>query len=499
LHAALKRKEAQLKNFQRERFGPSSEKSHLGGIRVGKNSLNTIQSAGSNVSEVNDIENVVGTTTEKVEAKPRGMLGKQHLKNPQHLRRETQIIEPDPDQFCSCGCGRVRMVPQVIEKLAHKPAEIYIKKEVYQKYTCRNCDRFVQARTKSRVFDYTRFDDSAVVGILVSKYADFLPLYRLEQIFGRSGARLSRATLSRLTLKAGALLKPIYEALLTDIKAESKLFADETRIPVLQPGLGKTKTCFAWALCRDDRRWMGNKPSAVAFHFATSREGRHAEAILEGFNGTLQVDAYAGYNRLTRKDRAGGPLSLAFCWTHARRKFEPIEKSGSIEAREVLRRIGELYGIEKVLLSQNASAAVRQAVREVQSKPIVDDLFGYLEVLSSQIPSKSVLGEAVNYTMKIRHGLRIFLTDGRVEMDNNAVENTIRPLALLRKNALFAGSEFGGKVWTIMSSLIGTCKLNGVEPHAYFTWVFEELANKLPLSEYDKLLPWHCPKGLTAI
>lgn len=286
---------------------------------------------------------------------------------------------------------------------------------------------------------------------------------------------------------------------MADIKSGSKLFADETRIPVLQQGLGRTKTCYAWAICRDDRRWRGNKPPAVAFHFATSREGQHAETILEGFNGVLQVDGYAGYNCLTREERTGGPLTLAFCWAHARRKFEHVEKStGSAEAREVLKRIGSLYGIEKGLQAQYASALVRQAVREAQSKPIVDALFDYLETLQSQILMKSVLGEAISYTMKLRNGLRVFLTDGRVEMDNNPVENTIRPLALFRKNALFAGSEFGGEVWTMMSSLIGTCKLNGVEPHAYFTWVFEKLANKLPLSEYDKLLPWHCPEGVYA-
>ncbi|WP_241963044.1 IS66 family transposase [Thalassorhabdomicrobium marinisediminis] len=371
---------------------------------------------------------------------------------------------------------------------------------MYPKYRCQNCDRFAQAKVPGRVFDYTRFDDSLVVGALVAKYADFLPLYRIQQIFGRSGIRLNRTTLSRLVLKAGDFLRPIYESLIADIKSDTKLFADETRIPVLQPGLGKTKTCYAWAICRDDRRWRGNKPPAVSFHFTGSREGRHAETILEGYSGVLQVDGYAGYNRLTREERAGGSLALAYCWAHARRKFEHVKKStGSAEASEVLERIRALYAIEKSLQKNHATALVRQAVREAQSKPIVDALFNYLENLSSRILGKSVLGEAINYTMKLRNGLRVFLSDGRVEIDSNPVENTIRPLAVLRKNALFAGSARGGDVWTIISSLIGTCKLNGVEPHAYFSWVFENLANKLPLSKYDKLLPWHCPRGAYAV
>ncbi|QIE43291.1 IS66 family transposase (plasmid) [Rhodobacteraceae bacterium SC52] len=502
LRAKLKRTEAQLKNLQRNQFGPTSEKARYG------------QDDPDNEEDTNQVTGDVGTGSENntktdtcqmpnktaTKKKPRGKRGKQKLESPKHLRRETRIMEPDLDQFCSCGCGAVRMGEQIIEKLAYQPAELYVVEEVYPKYSCRNCDRFVQAKVKSRVFDYTRFDDSTVVGILVAKYADFLPFYRLGQIFGRSGARLNRATLSRLALKAGALLRPIYEALLAEIKSGSKLFADETRIPVLQPGLGRTKTCYAWAICRDDRRWQGNQPPAVAFHFATSREGRHAETILSGFNGILQVDGYAGYNRLTRKDRVGGPLILAFCWAHARRKFEHVEKStGSSEARDVLRRLSELYKIERELQSQNATALVRQTVRQDRSKPIVDALFDYLELLSSQIMKKSVLGEAIAYTIKLRSGLHVFLSDGRVELDNNLVENTIRPLAVLRKNALFAGSEFGGEVWTVLSSLIGTCKLNGIEPHAYFTWVFEKLANKMPLSECDKLLPWHCPKGRHAI
>ncbi|WP_170166971.1 IS66 family transposase [Paracoccus methylarcula] len=404
------------------------------------------------------------------------------------------VIEPDPSQFCSCGCKTVRMGEQIIEKLAHKPAEIYVIEERYPKYTCRNCDRFVQAQTPDRAIDYSRFDTSLVVAILVAKYADFLPLYRLEQIFGRSGVQLNRATLGRLTMRAGDVLRPIYDALIADLKSGPKLFADETAIPLLVPGLGRTKNCYAWAMCRDDRRWKGNLPPAVTFHFAQSREGKHGEDFLVGFHGILQVDAYGGYNRLTRADYPGGPLTLAYCWAHARRKFWDISQSTkSVEARKVLEMIGKLYVIEKELKGQ--PALVRQTVRATRSAPIIDELFRYLEELSSQILMKSKLGEAISYTLKLRDGLRVLLSDGRVEIDNNPVENTIRPLALLRKNALFAGSEFGGEVWAIVCSLLGTCKLNCIEPHAYFTWVFEQVANKLPRSQYDKLLPWHCPKG----
>ncbi len=290
------------------------------------------------------------------------------------------------------------------------------------------------------------------------------------------------------------ILRPVYEALIADLKSGTKLFMDETTMPLLVPGLGKTKTCYAWAMCRDDRRCNGNLPPAVVFNFALSRAGEHAENFLTGFHGILQVDAYGGYNRLTRADRPGGPLTLAYCWAHVRRKFRDVSNSTKSDAaRKIQKMIGLLYRIERRLKSQ--PAVVRQSVRAAESAPIIDELFRYLEQLSAQIPMKGSLGEAITYTLKLRDGLRVFLSDGRVEIDSNAVENTIRPLALLRKNALFAGSEFGGEAWAIMCSLIGSCKLNGVEPHAYLTWVFEQIAAKLPRSRYDKLLPWNCPKG----
>lgn len=497
LRAELDRKTAQIKSFQRDKFGPSSEKKNIGdSFKDDHDDDDMDATAAQQSGRQNDPTYQDPADFSKIPNKPRGKPGKTKVVNPAHLRREVRTLEPLPDQFCACGCGTVRIGEEVLEKLAYKPAEIYVIEERYPKYTCRYCDRFVQAKVPQRALDHTRFDDSLAVGILVAKYADFLPLYRLQQIFGRSGVQLNRSTLSRLTERAGHLLKPIYEALVADIKSDTKIFADETRIPVLQPGLGKTNTCYAWAICRDDRRWRGNKASAAAFHFATSRGGVHAETLLSDFHGTLQVDAYAGYNVLTRSDRVGGPLTLAFCWAHARRKFERVEKStNSEEAGEVLERIRSLYSIEKELQTKHATAPIRQAERQTRSKPIVDALFEYLSALNLRIPKKSTLGEAISYTMKLRDGLCVFLKDGRVEMANNPVENMIRPLALLRKNALFAGSESGGEVWTMMSSLIGTCKLNGVEPHAYFEWVFAKIANKLPRSEYDKLVPWNCPKG----
>ncbi len=247
-----------------------------------------------------------------------------------------------------------------------------------------------------------------------------------------------------------------------------------------------------WAMCRDDRRWKGNQPPAVAFNFALSREGIHAEKFLGGFAGTLQVDGYAGYNRLTALDRIGAPINLTYCWAHVRRKFfDSWNATKSKEALKVVHTIDKLAEIERALKGQ--PTIVRQTERARLSEPIVVALFQEIEAIGAHILMKSALGDAINYTMKLREGLKVFLTDGRVEMDNNPVENVIRPLALIRKNSLFAGSKLGGEIWAILSSLIGTCKLNGVEPFAYLSWVFERIAMKLPLADYHRLLPWHCP------
>jgi len=352
----------------------------------------------------------------------------------------------------------------------------------------------VQAPVPKRAFEQTRFDDHLIAGLAVSKFADYMPNYRQEQIFKRSGVKLHRSTMGRLMDQAVDALLPLFDVLNNDLKSSSKLLMDETTLAQLMPGTGKTKTCFVWALCRDDRRWKGNAHPGVAFHFKQSRKGEHAEEILQGFSGTLQVDGYAGYNRLTRADRVGGPIKLAYCWAHVRRKFLDVYKATKSEhAHKAFTTINEIYEIERDVKGQPAE--VRRAVRQIESVPRVAKLREFLMQLVGQVAMKSTLGQAISYTLKLWDGLVVFLSDGRVEMDNNAVENTIRPIALLRKNALFAGSEIGGRNWAVMASLIGTCRLNGVEPYAYLAWVFEEMAKGHPRSKYNKLLPWNCPNG----
>jgi len=265
---------------------------------------------------------------------------------------------------------------------------------------------------------------------------------------------------------------------------------DETTIPVLDPGRGKTKTGFLWAMARDDRPWGGVDPPGVVFAYAPGRAGEHAERLLEDFDGVLQVDGYAGYHRLTKVERKGGrPLVLAQCWSHARRKLiDATPKAGSPVAEEALKRIAALYRVETEIRGRSAEA--RRAVRQARSKPLVEALGAWLHAQKQRIAGGSKMGEAIRYILNSWAPLCVFLWDGRVEMDSNRIENLIRPHALTRKNALFAGHDEGGHAWARIASLIGTCRMNGVEPYTYLKTVLEAIAAGHPASRLDALLPW---------
>ena len=485
LAAEIKRLKTQLKNAQRGKYGKKSERS---------DSEKAPPSVGSDdCNPENDGEEEIpgdGGEPSEPEEVPNTGTGKKKKNYPAHLRREPREYKPHPDQLCGCGCGYRHIGQEIRERLGYKEAEIFVIEEIYHKKVCRNCGQFAQHPVPERPFDGSGFDTSIFVAVLSKKNADYLPLNRITDIFGRKGVKIHRSTLSRLMKKAKGALKWLYEALLADIKSSSKLHMDETHLGQMFPGLGRLKTCRIWALCRDDRRWKGNKPPAVAFRYSQTREGLHAEDMLHGFEGVLQVDAYGGYNRLASTTRIGGPITLAYCWAHVRRKFwEELQSNKDKTADKLINMIRELYRIEKDLKEQ--AHMIRQATRMKESTPIVDQIFACLKSYALRGAMKSTMGEAVSYALKLEDGLRVFLRDGRVEIDNNNVENTIRPLAQLRKASLFAGSADGGETWAIIASLVGTCRLNDIDPHAYITCVFEKFTAKIPRSQYDKLLPWH--------
>lgn len=277
---------------------------------------------------------------------------------------------------------------------------------------------------------------------------------------------------------------------MTDLKRSSKLFMDETRAPVLDPGARKTKTGYFWALARDDRPWNGTAPPGVAFTYAPGRGGLHAERILQGFGGILQVDGYAGYNRLITAGRVGPGIQLAYCWAHARRKLVEITRAGTAPiAEEGVRLIGELYAIEADI--RGLGPDDRLAVRQERSAPAVARIREWLDHHRGRVSAKAPLGEALSYVAKYWAGLELFLNDGRIELDNNAVERTIRPIALNRKNALFAGHDAGAENWAVIASLIETCKLNGVDPQAWLAVTLGAIVADHRQSLINELLPWN--------
>jgi hypothetical protein len=333
--------------------------------------------------------------------------------------------------------------------------------------------------------------EATLAHVLVSKYADHLPLYRQAQIYSRQGIDLDRSTLAAWVGKSAFELTPVYEALMADLKRSTKLFMDETPAPVLAPGRKRTKTGYFWALARDDRPWSGEDPPGVAFTYAPGRSGQHADNILSGFSGILQVDGYAGYNRLLK--RPAQDVTLAYCWAHARRKLHDVAQSGAAPiAQEGLAQIQALYRIEKDL--RGMSANQRCTARQEHSKPIINVFALWLSQSRARVSAKSPTGEALKYIAKYWDGLCRFLDDGRIELDSNAVERTIRPIALNRKNALFAGHDAGAQNWAVIASLIETCKLNGIEPHAYLCGVLTAIAAGHKQNDIDQLLPWNYAK-----
>jgi transposase len=413
---------------------------------------------------------------------------------PKHLPRIEEVIEPE-SLVCSCGQCLHCIGEDAAERLDVIPAQFRVIVTRRPKYACRACtEGVIQAPASAHLIPGGLPTEAMVAHVLVAKYADHLPLYRQAQIMSRQGIDLDRSTLAGWVGRAAFELHPVFDALISDLKRSSKLFMDETRAPVLDPGARKTKTGYFWALARDDRPWNGQAPPGVAFTYAPGRGGHHAEQILRGFSGILQVDGYAGYNRLVQSGRSDAGIQLAYCWAHARRKLFEITQVGPAPiAEDGLRRIGELYRIEADIRGHNH--AVRLAARQERSAPVIAAMATWLSQHRARVSSKSPLGEALTYITKHWEGLCLFLTDGRIEIDSNSVERAIRPIALSRKNALFAGHDAGAENWATIASLIETCKLNGIEPFAYLTHTLRAIANGHKQSAIEALLPWNFAAG----
>ena len=408
---------------------------------------------------------------------------------PGHLPREDVAIDVD-GEACPCCGGTLHAIGETVsEMLDFVPARLRVLRIRRPKYGCRACGTIHQAPAPERPIAKGLASPGLLAHVLVSKYCDHTPLYRQSQIFARHGVEIDRSTLANWVGGACWWLEPLQARLAAHVFGSGKVFADDTPIPVLDPGRGRTKMGRLWVYTRDDRPWGGPDPPAAVYFYSPDRKAERPASHLEGFRGVLQVDGYAGFERLT----AGGEIVLAACWAHTRRKFYDLhEATGSPIAAEALRRMAELYAIEKSIRGQTADK--RRTVRNAQSRPLIEAMKPWLETELGRIPGRSGLAEAIRYALSRWSALCRFLDDGRIDLDNNPVERAIRPVALGRKNHLFAGSDGGGARWATVCSLITTAKLNDVEPFAYLKDVLERMTGGHPMSRIDDLLPWNWSK-----
>jgi transposase len=406
---------------------------------------------------------------------------------PAHLPQVEVTIEPT-STMCPCCAGAMHVIGEDVSKrLDVVPAQYQVIVTRRPKYACRACEgRVVQAPAPTRLIEGGLPTERLVAQVLVAKYADHTPLYRQAQGLARQGIEINRSALAFWTGYAAAELKPIWALMRDELLTSTKLFVDETRAPVLDPGRGRTKTGYFWVIARDDRGWAGADPPAVVYTYAPGRGAEQAVALLQDFSGVLQTDGYGAYKTLAGRNRR---VTLAHCWSHVRRKFFDLAKGGSAPiATEALRRIGELYAIEAEIRGQDADA--RANARQQRSKVLIDDFKPWLEAQLAKVSGKSPTAEAIRYALTRWDGLTFFLGDGLVELDTSPVERAMRPIALNRKNALFAGSDEGAHHWAVLATLVENCKLHGVNPNVYLTDVLTRLVNGHLQSRLAELTPW---------
>lgn len=404
-----------------------------------------------------------------------------------------RVIRVHAPASCSCPeCGGVlrQLGEDTSEQLDYVPGYFQVIRHVRPKLACRACARIVQAAAPSRPIERGLPTPSLLAQVIGAKYADHCPLYRQEGIYRRSGVELPRAMLASWVGETARLLDPLVGVLERYVLGAGKLHADDTPVPVLAPGQGRTRTGRLWAYVRDDRPAAGPDPPAVVYRYSPDRKAARPESHLATFNGVLQADGYSGFASLYKD----GNVVEAACWAHARRKYYDVYVADrSPTAAEALRRIGLLYAIEREIRGQ--PPAERSAVRRTRAAPILDELHTWLRETIATLSAKSPLAQAIQYTLTRWTALTRYVADGTVEIDNNAAERAIRALVLGRRNYLFAGSDAGGETAARLYSLIGTCRLNGLDPHHYLRHVLERIATH-PINRIESLLPWHVGPSL---
>ena len=468
-----------LRQLQRAQFGRSSEKLDPDQLQL---ALEDVEQAVAGDAAAADKKDPAAARARADRRRAqRGAL-------PGHLPHVDVTIAPE-DTSCPCCRAPMHVIGEdTSRRLDIVPAQFRVIVTHRPKYACRACtDGVVQAPAPERLIKGGLPTEAMVAHVLVAKYAWHTPLYRQAQMLLAQGIDIKRSVLAFWVGYAAAELQPLWLRLRELILTAGKIAVDETTAPVLDPGRGRTKKGFFWAIARDDRPWGGTDPPVVAYTYAPGRGAIHALRLLDGYRGIVQCDGYAAYKTIAAAPDAG--ITLAFCWAHLRRRFFDVAEGGPAPiASEALARIAALYAIETTI--RGLGADERRAVRQERSQPLVGALKTWFDQQLTRVSGKSVIAEHIRYALNHWDGLTRFIDDGRIELDSNIVERSIRPLVLNRKNALFAGHDQGAENWACIASLVESCKLNGVDPQAWLADVLTRLVNLWPASRLDELMPW---------
>jgi transposase len=494
----LKEKLTSLKNqlalLKKQKFSNSSEKIDLENIDLNKSEQKKLEQEIADLElQIEEEEEVVSRRIINDLTKESELDDNKKEKNkpkrnplPNHLPREDNLLNPDP--ICNkCGSDDFKKIADDIsETLDYIPSSFKVIRTIRPRCACINCENIVQADLPKRAITKGKAEDGLLAHILVQKYCNHLPYYRQSEIYEREeNLILARSTMASWAGQCSRLLNLVIDEIKKEVFSSSHIHGDDTIIKVLAPGNKKTKTARLWVYTRNGNNHNSDIPPAICYFYSPNRKGENPKKHLENYKGVFHADAYSGYDKLYQENS----ITESACWAHTRRKFYEVTVASDKAniAFEIIIRIGSLYKIEEEIRGYSPNERLKN--RQQRSKILIDDLFKRLNYLKNKLPTKSTTNKAINYALNHQEALQRFLTDGKIEIDNNIAENAIRPIAIGRKNWLFAGSDNGGEIAANIYTITETCKINKINPQKYLKKVFSVIQG-YKVKDLAELLPW---------